>query len=201
PQRRVGRTLWRGDALYDRLEELGHPDAGLAAREDGAAAVEADDLFDVPGRSIHVGGGEVDLVEDGDDLEGVLQRQVRVGDRLRLNALGGIDDEQGPFARGEARGHRVAELHGSGRVGQLQLVLQPILGLVPQAHRLRLDGDAALPLELQLVEELLHALPGGEGAGHVHDAVRQRALAVVDVGDDREVADPGRVDGHDRVRG
>src|SRR5690606_236580 len=53
----------------------------------------------------------------------------------------------------------------------------------------------------QLVEELLDPFPRRQGTGHVHDAVRQGALAVVDVSDDGKVADPGRVDGHDDRKG
>ena len=38
----------------------------------------------------------------GHDLVVVLDRLVDVGQRLRLDALGGVDDEQRALARGEA---------------------------------------------------------------------------------------------------
>src|SRR5207245_6912403 len=49
--------------------------------------------------------------------------------------------------------------------------------------------DPALTLELHRVEHLLSHLTPAYGLGQLEDAVRQRRLAVVDVRDDREVAD------------
>ena len=40
------------------------------------------------------------LLIDRDDLEIVVERQVDVGERLRLDALGGVDDQDGPLAGG-----------------------------------------------------------------------------------------------------
>jgi hypothetical protein len=54
---------------------------------------------------------------------------------------------------------------------------------------LRLDRDAALALEVHRVEHLLFHLSIGEPAAALDDAIGQRALAVVDVGDDREIPD------------
>src|ERR1700712_4511560 len=48
-----------------------------------------------------LGAGQVELVEHRDQLEAVLDREVRIGDRLRLDALRGIDDEQRALAGGE----------------------------------------------------------------------------------------------------
>jgi hypothetical protein len=46
-------------------------------------------------------GSEVDLVQDRDQLEAILDRQIGIGDGLGLDALGRIDDQQGPFAGGQ----------------------------------------------------------------------------------------------------
>ena len=54
---------------------------------------------------------------------------------------------------------------------------------------MRLDGDAALALEIHGVEDLGFHLARLERAGELEEAIGQRRLAVVDVGDDREVAD------------
>ena len=77
-----------------------------------------------------------------------------------------------------------------GRVDQVQLVALP-----GHAHGLRLDRDPALALELHRVEHLLAHLAAGDGVGELEDAVGERRLAVVDVGDDREVADLALVHG------
>ena len=69
------------------------------------------------------------------------------------------------------------------------------MALPVDADVLRLDRDAPLALELHRVEVLLAHLAGVDGAGDLEDAVRQRRLAMIDVGDDREVADPLEVHG------
>ena len=74
-------------------------------------------------------------------------------------------------------------------VDEVELVFDAIEGAVGHVHRLALDGDAALALQLHLVEELrLHVLRA-DGSGDFEEAVGQGGLAVVDVGDDAEIAD------------
>ncbi len=137
----------------------------------------------------HVAGRQIDLVEHGDDLEVVLDGEIRVGDRLRLDALGAVDEQHGALAGGEAARDLVGEVDVAGGVDEVELVGLAVAGLVGDAHRLALDGDAALALEVHLVEELFLHVARGHRAGDLEDAVGQRRLAVVDVGDDAEVAD------------
>jgi len=73
------------------------------------------------------------------------------------------------------------------RVDQVQDVLDSILRRVPQRHRPRLDRDAALLLELHVVEHLLVHLARGDGAAPLQNPIGKRRLAVVDVRDDRKV--------------
>jgi hypothetical protein len=53
-------------------------------------------------------GGQVDLVDDRDDRQVVLERQVQVVDCLRLHALHGVDDQQRAFAGGQRTADLVA---------------------------------------------------------------------------------------------
>jgi hypothetical protein len=77
----------------------------------------------------------------------------------------------------------------AGRVDQVELVGLAVARLVLQRRGLRLDGDAALALDVHRVEHLRFHLAVGQAAAALDDAVGQRALAVVDVGDDGEIAD------------
>ena len=124
------------------------------------------------------------LFSDRDDLEVVLDREVRVRDRLRLDPLRRVDDEHRALARLQRARDLVGEVDVPGRVDQVQLVALP-----HHADGLRLDRDPALALEIHRVEQLLAHLAAGDGFGDLEDAVGQRRLAVVDVRDDREVAD------------
>jgi len=53
----------------------------------------------------------------------------------------------------------------------------------------RFDGDAALAFEVHRVEHLFGHLAMGERSGDFEQAVGEGALAVIDMGDDREVSD------------
>ncbi len=121
---------------------------------------------------------------------------MRVRERLRLEPLRGVDDEDRALARGERARHLVAEVDVPGRVDQVELVLLALVG-PGDAHGLRLDRDAALALEIHRVEHLLAHVALGDRAGELQDAVGERRLAVVDVRDDREVANAGLL--HDPI--
>ena len=78
-------------------------------------------------------------------------------------------------------------------VDEVELVGLTVVGVVHHSDGLRLDGDAALALDVHRVEDLLHHVALLHGVGELEDAVGQRRLPVVDVRDDREVAYVGGV--------
>ena len=77
----------------------------------------------------------------------------------------------------------------AGGVDQVELIGLTVLRGVHHADGMGLDGDAAFALEVHGVEDLRLHLARGEGSGEFQQAVGQRGFAVVDVRDDREVAD------------
>ena len=77
------------------------------------------------------------------------------------------------------------------RIDQVQLMTLP-----RNPHRLRLDRDAALALEVHRVEQLRAHVTIGNSIRELQDPVGQRRLPMVDVGDNREVADPALVHGN-----
>ncbi len=189
-QRCVGVADGRRDALDDRVEQVGDALAGLGRHPDDLLGGDAEDRLDLAGVPVGIGGGQVDLVERGDDLELVLQREVAVGERLRLDPLRGVDHEDDALAGGEAATDLVAEVDVTGGVDQVEDVALPV-----DTDVLRLDGDAALALEVHRVEVLRTHVAGLDGAGDLEDPVGQRRLAMVDVRNDREVADAIEVHG------
>jgi hypothetical protein len=76
-----------------------------------------------------------------------------------------------------------------GRVDQIQDIRLAVVRLVSQPDGVRLDRDPALALEIHRVEHLRFHLARLQRARHFEEAVRERGLTVVDVRDDREVAD------------
>ena len=84
----------------------------------------------------------------------------------------------------------------AGSVDEIEGVLNPV-DLVAHVDRVGLDGDAALALEVHGVEHLLAHFAAAEGGGELQHPVGQRRFAVVDVGDDAEVASARLVRGLD----
>ena len=86
------------------------PVAGLRRDAQHALGVVADQVGDLGRGAVGVGLRQVDLVHDRDDLEVVLDREVGVRERLRLDPLRGVDDEQRAFARLQRARHLVGEV-------------------------------------------------------------------------------------------
>ena len=138
---------------------------------------------------LRLGRRQVDLVQHGHHLDALLDRRVAVRDGLRLDALRRVDDQQRAFARGERARHLVGEVDVTRRIDQVELVRFAVARPVRQCGGLRLDRDPALALEVHRVEHLRFHLAIGQAAAPLDETVGQRRLAVVDVRDDREIAD------------
>ena len=189
----------RRDLGHDRFEHLLDVLAGLGRDRDRVLGGDADCVLDLGRDLLGSRVRQVHLVEDREHRQLGLLREVRVHDRLRLDALRRVDQQQGAFARLQRLEHLVVEVDVPGRVDQVELVGLPVVGLVVHGHGARLDRDAALALELHVVEELRLHLPLLDGSGQLDQAVGERGLPVVHVGDDAEVADQAGV-GHGWVR-
>ena len=159
----------------------------VALRHGGGTDDEVREILDSHGIVLH----EVDALalDRLGNLEPAVHREVRVRQRLRLHALRRIDEQERPLAGRQRPGDLVGEVHMARGVDQVQDVLQAALRGVMQAHRVRLDRDAALALEIHRVEHLRFHLAGLQGAGELEEAIGERGLAVIDVGDDGEIPD------------
>src|SRR5262249_10115767 len=74
-------------------------------------------------------------------------------------------------------------------VHQIELIGLAVLCAIIQAYRLGLDGNAALSLDVHRIEDLRLHLAIRNVAAELDQAIGQRRLAMVDMCDDREVAD------------
>ena len=154
-QRLCAVALRRRQAFDDGFENGFDIEAGLGRNADGVRRVDADHVLDLLLDAVGVGGRQIDLVQDREDLEIVVERLVDVGERLRLDALACVDDEDRAFAGGKRPRDLVGEVDVAGRVHQVQLIGLPVLRAIIQANGLGLDRDAALALDVHRVEDLL----------------------------------------------
>ena len=98
PQRRPLLQLGRRHPLDDRRQQLVDAGPVLGRAEHQLLTVETKDLHHLVGHAFRLGGGQVDLVDNGDDVQIVAQRQVGVRQRLRLRPLRGVHHQQRPLA-------------------------------------------------------------------------------------------------------
>ena len=190
---RLDAPLGRRDLGDDGLQDLVDAEAFLGGAEDGHIRVQTQFPVDLLLDPLDVGRGQVDLVDHRDDGEVVLHGQIEVGQGLGLHPLGGVHQEQHPLAGGQGPGDFVGKIDVARGVDQVELVFFAVGGGVGQADGVALDGDAPLPFQVHGVEELVAELAVLHHAGPLDEAVRQGGLAVVDMGDDAEVADVGHI--------
>ncbi|PRD36405.1 UNVERIFIED_CONTAM: hypothetical protein NCL1_08904 [Trichonephila clavipes] len=189
-QRRGAVADRRRDARDQRLQHVDDTQAGLGRALRRIDRLDTDDLLDLLADTLRLGLRQVDLVQHRHDLETLLDGGVAVGDRLRLHALGGIDHQQRAFAGGQRTADLVGEVDMARGIDEVELVLLAAdFRRVVQRHRMRLDGDAALALKVHGIKDLGLHFTVFETAADLDEAVGQRRLAVVDVGDDGKVAD------------
>ena len=131
--------------------------------------------------------GSVDLVERHDHRQVALHRLLEHVARLRQRSLGGVDQQQDGVDHQQRALDLAAEVRVAGRVDDVEAD-----AVVVDRRLLGEDGDPLLALEVAGVEHAVdHRLVGAEGPGLAQHAVDQGRLAVVDVGDDRHVAQVG----------
>ena len=121
-QRRVGRALGRRHQVHDGLQNFVNADALLGAHQQRAARVQPDHGFDLLANALRLGGGQIDLVDDRNDFQVVVQRQIGIGQRLRLHALRRVHHQQRAFAGLQAARNLVGEIHVARRVDQVELI-------------------------------------------------------------------------------
>ena len=172
-----------------RPQQLRYALAGLAGNRKRLLARQRQNLLHLLVAERQVRRGQVDLVDHGDDLQILTDRQIHVRDGLGLHALRRVDQQDRPFARAERARHFIREIDMSGRVDQIQFVGVAVFMLVMHPDRMGLDGDAPLALQIHPVQQLLLKIARGNGPGQLQQPVGQRGFAVVDMRDDAEVAD------------
>src|SRR5215211_5741298 len=185
--RLLSRGLRGRHPVNDSVEHAFNTFACLGGDLEYLLFVRAEQLHKLLGRGGYVGYGEVYLVEDGDDLQVVLHRQVQIGERLRLDALARVHDQERTLAGGYGARDLVGEVHVARGVYEVERPLA-VASVVEEADGLGLDGYAPLALEVHGVQDLVHPFPLGYGIGRIRQPIREGALAVINVRDNAKVA-------------
>ena len=140
----------------------------------------------------HFGGacvGAVDLVDDDDGLKA--QRERLAGDELGLRhrPFGGVDEQDHAVDHRQDALDLGAEIGVAGRVDDIDVGCRSVMRPFDR-RAFGEDRDSTLFFEVVRIHRpLFDALVVAEGAGLAEELVDKRRLAVIDVGDDRHVAE------------
>ena len=174
--------------MHNVLQHRGDVDALLGGDLRRVQRGQADDVLNLMLPPPRVGGGQVDFIEHRADLQVVVQGQIGVGQRLGLHPLGGVHHQHRPLAGGQGTAHFVVEVHMARGVDEIEAVGLPVLGGVVHADGPGLDGDAPLPFQLHIIQQLGLHLPLLHRPAQLDHAVGQCGFPVVDMGDNGKIA-------------
>ncbi len=161
------------NGIQDREVELGLVDRELEEEVH-------DQPFDLVDTRIPL----VDLVDDDDRAQANLQRAAKDGPRLRHRAFGCVDQQNAAIRHIKDALDLTAEVGVARRVDDVDLHVA-----VTDRGVLREDGDAALALEIiGIHDQVAGGVRVAKNVRLLQEAVHERGLAVVNVGDDGDVA-------------
>ena len=113
---------------------------------------------------------------------------------LRQRALGRVDQQQHPVDHGQAALHLAAEVGVPGRVDDVDDCDRSVGVVAVHGGVLGQDGDALFLFQVTAVHDAFMGVVAavGQGAGLPQHRIDQGGLAVVDVGDDGDIAEIAR---------
>ena len=176
-------SLRRGNAVDDRLQDRFDADPVLRRRLQHLVGVDPHEVGDFVPALLDLRPGQIDLVQHRNHLEVGLEGQKKVGERLGLHPLAGVDDQDRPLAGGQRTRDFVAEVDVSGGVDQVEGVRAPIGGGVCSIRTawslIVIPRSRSSSLVSSTWSRIWAAV---ERPGGFEQPVGQRRLAVVDVG-------------------
>ena len=124
-------------------------------------------------RPLDIGAREINLIDHRDNGQVIGHRQVHIGDRLSLDPLRRIDEQQRTLAGRQTARHFISKVDMARRIDQMQGIGLPILGLIPDCHRMGLDRDPAFTLQVHRVENLVFRFSGRDCASSFQKPVSE----------------------------
>ncbi len=152
--------------------------------------IQAQDILNFLSDQLRPGTGQINLVDDGDDIQIMLHGQINIGQGLCLNPLCGIHHEDGSLTGSEASGNLIGKVHMPGCINQVQNILLPGPGLINQAYRLGLDGNTPFPLQVHGIQHLFIHFPFGQHTGLLHQAVGKGRFPMVNMCNNTKITNP-----------
>ena len=169
------------DLPHDLFQHRFHVLPGFCRNQRGVLGLYADDILNLIDDPLRLRAGQIDLVDHRKYIQIVIQGQIYICQGLRFNALSRVYHQDGAVAGGQAPGNFIIEIHMARGIYHVQNILLSVLGLVNGPDSLSLNGNAALPFQLHIVQHLILHLPLGQQPGHLNNPVCQSGLSMINM--------------------
>ena len=103
-------------AFHNSFEHILHAFAGLGTNKESVGCVEPDGAFNHFFGARNVGAGQVNLVDDRNNFKTMIDRQIRIRQRLRLNSLRRVNHQQRALASRQRPRDLVRKVHVAGGI-------------------------------------------------------------------------------------
>ena len=147
--------LWRRDSFDDGLQNILNANVFLGATGHSIFTRDRQDILDLRDGPVDIRVGQINFIDHRNNLEILFHREMDIGDGLRLHTLCSIDNQQGAFTGAETARNLIGEIHMPGSVDEIQFICFTILRCVGHGHRMGLDGNAPLALQVHRVQQLI----------------------------------------------
>ena len=113
------------------------------------------------------------LVDHRHDLKVVLDSKVGIGEGLGFNSLGGVHHKDSSLTGCQRPGDFIVEVNVSRGVDEVEDIVLTVVGVILHSDGSRLYGDAPLPLDIHIVQQLVLHIPQRHGIGKLQYPVGQ----------------------------
>ena len=124
------------DSLHHRLQNILNTQTRFGRNQQRIISRQADNLLNLLFYGLRVSVGQVNLVDNRDNFQIIFQRQIHIGQRLRLNALGGIHHQQSTLAGSQRTADLIVEVNMAGGINQIKGIGFTVFGLIIYTHGL-----------------------------------------------------------------
>jgi hypothetical protein len=124
---------WR-DLMDDRLQNGVDVQPGLGRDRDHVLRISTQERSHLAAHFFGPRRCQVDFIDDRDHFQIGFQRQVKVGQGLGFDALGGVDNQQGALASRQSPAYLVGEVHVPGSIDKVEFVGGAVAGGVIHAY-------------------------------------------------------------------
>ena len=188
-QRRVPVSLRRRNLADNGLQNLIHMLPCLCGNLRSILRLNPDNVLNLVNHSLRIRAGQVNFIDNRDNFQIIIQCQIDITQCLRLHSLRGVYHQHCAVAGRQAAGNFIIKINMSGSIYHIQNILLSVLRIIDNPACLRLNGNAALPLQLHIIENLALHFPACQQPRHLYNPVRQRGFSVVNMGYDTEISD------------